>query len=158
MNSYSIVDSVDKDLLERGLSTVKERYYNHQYCMDLSGISNMHQRVSFHLNRICLLSLAENHPIIKEQKRINRVIRVRHSQKLRPDTIVCYFNCVDGGSYPLYSCVKGKLLEINNQLEERPNLLSEDAFAYVALILPEKKKSPQTFLTQKQYFDYVNTV
>lgn len=155
MNSFNILDSIDENLYKNGLSTVSERYYDHKYCMKLDGISDIHHRVSFHTNRICMISLAEYHPIMKLNKKIrsinflvnNRTNRLKNmvsgkskrgAQKLLPDSLLCSIECEDGTKYPVYSCIKGKLMEINNTLLDNPNLLVKQPVSegYIALLLP----------------------
>ncbi|KAF5282981.1 hypothetical protein FQA39_LY04852 [Lamprigera yunnana] len=122
---------------------------------NITDVLNLDQKISFHSNRICLISLAENHIVIKNRKRIirlnccvgnnvNRLLNVtsgkgkRGAQKLNPDSVLCYIECDDGTSYPVYSCVTGKLLEINEKLVTDPNLLINKPVSdgYIALILP----------------------
>ncbi|XP_017768858.1 PREDICTED: protein Simiate [Nicrophorus vespilloides] len=148
-----IIDSIDTSCLS-DLADVSDRYFEHLYCKEIEGKEITDQRVSFHTNRICMLSLAENHPIMKEKKPIKRINfeiddkidRLKNSasgkgkkgaQKLAPDSIICYVE-TETESYPVYSCIKGKLIEINEKLIENPNLLVEKPVneGYIALLLP----------------------
>ncbi|KAK9702807.1 Glycine cleavage H-protein [Popillia japonica] len=172
----NILESIaDKINDKKIFLSVHERYYEHKYCVALPGISqDIHQKVGFHTNRVCLLSLAENHPIRKEDKNISRInFKVsetldrlqnkvsgkskRGAQKLHKSSIICYIECSDDTNYPVYSCVEGKLVEINDKLITNPNLLKAkpDSDGYIALLLPvlsmyEDLKS--SMLTKEQYF------
>lgn len=156
MEYPSILDSLNSKNNTNTFLSVSERYYEHKYCMTVnSEITNVNQRVSFHSNRICLISLADNHPVIKNHKRIKRINCAvddntdrlknaasgkgkRGAQKLSPESILCYIECEDTTVYPVYSCIKGKLVEINENLVENPNLLVEKPTeeGFIALVLP----------------------
>ncbi|KAB0802890.1 hypothetical protein PPYR_05076 [Photinus pyralis] len=150
-----IIDSIDLNSVNAFLP-VSDRYYKHKYCIKFSTKEqNLDQRVSFHTNRICMISLAENHPVMKNNKKvakinctidekINRLLNStsgkgkRGAQKLMENSILCYIECEDGDVYPVYSCVQGKLLEINENLISNPNLLVTNPVdkGYIALVLP----------------------
>lgn len=174
-----IVQSVDAEMLDH-LNSVSERYYEHRYCMKVDGIEgDIHQRLCFHSNRIVMLSLAENHPVMKNRKEVSRVRwqvdsdtdrrksaavgkGKKGAHKLRSDSVVCYIDCTDDNSYPVYSCIPGgKLLEVNNeQLEADPNLLVSKPVStgYIALVLPHLhmyESFKESLLTQHQYTDTI---
>ena len=50
--------------------TVEERYYSKYYFVQSNGEDHV---VLVHTNRICLVSLAPNHPVIKEKKTIKKL-------------------------------------------------------------------------------------
>lgn len=172
-----ILSSLSENELQKAQLSVSERYYEHKYCMEIGrDIKNVHQRVSFHSNRICLISLAENHPVIKDSKevvRINcevdeKIDRLKNAasgkgkrgaQKLSPDSVLCYVECSDGSNYPIYSCIKGKLVEINENLVADGNLLVQKPMAegYIALLLPVLNCYEDircSMLTKEQYLNH----
>lgn len=176
-DSTNILNSLSENELQKAQLSVSERYYEHKYCMEINpNIKNVHQRVSFHSNRICLISLAENHPVIKNNKKVTRINcevdektdrlknaasgkGKRGAQKLSPDSVLCYVECSDGSNFPIYSCIKGKLVEINDNLVTDASLLVKKPMAegYIALLLPvlscyEDIRS--SMLTKEQYFNY----
>ena len=51
---------------------VEDRYYSRYYSANQDD-EEEHQVISVHTNRICLVSLAANHPIVKKQKVIKRL-------------------------------------------------------------------------------------
>lgn len=178
MTETSILDSLTPEQLQKAYTSVSDRYYEHRYCLDISPqLKNVHQRVSFHSNRICLISLAEHHPVMKDKKRVVRIDCAidektdrlknaasgkgkRGAQKLLPESVLCNLECEDGGVYPVYSCIKGKLVEINENLVEDPSLLVERPVSegFVALLLPilnlyEQMKG--AMLSRQEYLEKV---
>ena len=54
--------------------SVTERYFTSYYTDKGNGSSNDdHQLLLLHSNRICLITLADSHPVIKEKKEIGKV-------------------------------------------------------------------------------------
>lgn len=174
MRNTSILESLTPEQLENPFISVSDRYYDHKYCLNInSELKDIHQRISFHTNRICLISLAEHHPIIKNNKRIVKIDCCvdgdtdrlknaasgkgkRGAQKLTPESILCKLICEDGETYLVYSCIKGKLVEINENLMENPNLLVEKPFSegFIALLLPVLKEYDElkaSMLTKDEY-------
>lgn len=156
----SIIESINAKLLGTAFSSVSDRYYLHKYYTKFSTPEcNLDQRISFHTNRICMVSLADNHPIIKGRKQVTRIdCKVdsktdrfknspsgkgkRGAQRLDVNSVLCFVECSDGTRYPVYSCMNGKLLEINESLIENPQLLVEKPVSegYIALLLPVLKE------------------
>lgn len=156
MRDTSILESLTSDQLQSRYTDVSDRYYEHKYCLEISPeIRDVHQRVSFHSNRICMISLAEHHPIIANRKRVSKIDcsidektdrlknaasgkGKRGAQKLEAGSLLCSLECDDGTVYPVYSCVKGKLIEMNESLLKQPHLLVEKPVSegFIALLLP----------------------
>lgn len=152
--------------------SVTQRYYTPRYCVDERGKGEDHL-VLFHSNRICLITLAASHPILKEKKDIGKinfqvsanVDRLKNkvsgkgkhgAQFLHPNSPLCYIECLDGSTYTVRSCIQGKLVEINDALIENPKLLIEkpDAEGYVAIVLPginNSNQQKQKLLTVEEY-------
>lgn len=156
MDEFDIMNSLDKHIFENGLLSVSDRYYKHKYCNKIKDITNIHQRVSFHTNRLCMVSLTSNHPSFKSDiKRINWKVNKnidreknvvsgkgkRNAQKLEQQSLICFIETTDGNTYPVYSCMQGKLIEINRKLNNNPNLLQSNpiSLGYICLILPNLK-------------------
>jgi len=124
------------------------------------------QVVLFHSNKLCMISLAPEHEVLKAGKVITSVDFVGGSeldieslrgngkrgggnrlmnkvsgkfkkggQKLKPDSILCLINCSDGSSYTVLSGITGNLIEINQRLLEKPQLITEKPWSngYIAL-------------------------
>lgn len=79
----NLIESVSSEKLESGtFLSVSERYYEQKYCLEIPNIcESVRQKVSFHSNRVCLISLAENHPLMSEDKEIVKV-NFKISEKL----------------------------------------------------------------------------
>ena len=98
------------------------------------------QVVLVHSNRICLVSLSPNHTVIKDQKKIKslnfdvskRLNRLdnkvkgkgkKGGQGVDERSILCHIECENGETYSVRSCVKGKLIGINQKIVQNPNLI-----------------------------------
>ncbi|KAF4790052.1 Protein Simiate [Turdus rufiventris] len=62
----------------------------------------------------------------------------------------------DGEEYTIYSCIRGRLIEVNENILSNPALLQEkpSTEGYIAVVLPkfeESKSITQGLLTQKEY-------
>ena len=57
----------------------------------------------------------------------------------KPDTPLCTVTRSDGEVFTMYSCIPGKIIEVNSRLESEPNLLQTDpggeGFLCVVLVL-----------------------
>jgi glycine cleavage system H lipoate-binding protein len=136
--------------------TVERRYYT-RYYKPLDNEED--QVVLLHSNRICLVSLAPKHPIIRQnlkiehlefevgnkRKPINRLSNKvsgkgkKGGQSVDEKAILCLVHCVNGNKYPIRSCVRGTLIEINPLIVKNPSLLVEKPFSegHLAVILPK---------------------
>ena len=91
-----------------------------------------------------MITLAPHHPILAEKKVVksidfegehmssNRLMnqvsgkRKRGGQKLKERSVICRINCQDESSHCMLSSIKGTLVEINSQLLEEPQLITQD--------------------------------
>uniref|UniRef100_A0A8C7ZUD9 Protein Abitram n=1 Tax=Oryzias sinensis TaxID=183150 RepID=A0A8C7ZUD9_9TELE len=69
---------------------------------------------------------------------------------------LCRITCTDETKYTIYSCIRGRLLEVNENILERPNLLLEkpSTEGYIAVILPkfeESKSVTENLLSRKEF-------
>ncbi|KAF4527521.1 hypothetical protein B566_EDAN015621 [Ephemera danica] len=153
--------------------TVTERYFSPRFVLDASGIEGEDQCVLFHSNKICLVTLAPSHPVLAQHKTISKVDfqvstnvdrsknkvsgKGKHgAQVLQPKSLMCFIECTDGTRYVVTSCIQGKLVEINENLIDTPNLLVENprAEGYIATILPsliKSSKQKDELLTEEEY-------
>ena len=142
--------------VDRIFDSVERRYYKRYYKVQEN---TEDQVVLLHSNRICLISLAPKHPIIKDNHKIvslefevgnkrkptdrlsNKVTGKgkKGGQSVDEKAILCIVHCENGSKYPLRSCVRGTLIEINPLIVENPSLLIEKPFAdgHLAVILPK---------------------
>ncbi|KAF6124246.1 hypothetical protein HJG60_004831 [Phyllostomus discolor] len=73
---------------------------------------------------------------------------------------LCKIYCSDGEEYTISSCVRGRLMEVNENILHKPSILQEkpSTEGYIAVVLPkfeESKSITEGLLTQKQYEEVV---
>ncbi|GBN46789.1 Protein Simiate [Araneus ventricosus] len=129
--------------------SVTERYFKTKIFAEYD------ECVLIHSNRLCLITIGPNHPILKENldvisvkfesnRNVNRLSNKvsgkfkRGGQKLSERSVLCSVKCSGDREYSLYSCISGTLVEVNEKLLENPNLLKEKPWSegYVGIILP----------------------
>ncbi|KAM4688982.1 protein Abitram [Discoglossus pictus] len=130
-----------------------------------------------HSNRICVITLAECHPLLqngKTIKKINYQISAncsrlqnkvsgkskRGAQFLTEFAPLCRITCSDDEEYTIYSCIRGRLLEVNENILQNPGLLKEkpSTEGYIAVVLPkfeESKTVTEGLLSLKEYEEVV---
>ncbi|NXE23340.1 F206A protein, partial [Ardeotis kori] len=123
--------------------------------------------------RICVITLAEAHPLLQSGKTItsinyqisancsrlqNKVSgkSKRGAQFLTELAPLCRISSSDGEEYTIYSCIRGRLIEVNENILSNPAILQEkpSTEGYIAVVLPkfeESKSITQGLLTQKEY-------
>lgn len=132
--------------------------------------------VMMHSNRLCLIGLSYNHPIIKQNKTISKVNfelgpncnrlennvsgkGKRGAQILGKISAVCEVQCTDGSAYIVQAGVRGKLVEINERLLTTPQLAATHAQSegFLAVILPklhEAEYAVKTLMSRDQYHQF----
>ncbi|KAI1288099.1 hypothetical protein HDE_09619 [Halotydeus destructor] len=136
------------------------------------------QVILFHSNRICLISLAPGHEVLKLNKTIesidfvgkheagNRLMNKvsgkgkRGGQKLKEDSVLCEIKTSDGKKYSVLSCMRGNLIEINEKLVDKPQLLTNQPWSegFIAIQfsnIPAIKHLKETMLTHEDYLKVV---
>ncbi|XP_072698411.1 protein Abitram isoform X1 [Canis lupus baileyi] len=130
-----------------------------------------------HSNRICVITLAESHPVLQSGKTIKSISYQistncsrlqnkvsgkfkRGAQFLTELAPLCKIYCSDGEEYTISSCVRGRLMEVNENILHKPSILQEkpSTEGYIAVVLPkfeESKSITEGLLTQKQYEEVV---
>ncbi|KAJ8878315.1 hypothetical protein PR048_018892 [Dryococelus australis] len=171
-----IEDTVDKDTIYQ---TVTERYFLPRYSVDPNGRKGEDLCILYHSNKICVVTLARSHPVVREGKQVvkvdfsvsqklNRLANKatgkgkKGAQFLQATSVLCMVECADGSSYKVYSCLTGKLVEVNERLVDRPQLIEERPHAegFVAIVLPNFKNWEQQrdkLLTETQYQEHVKS-
>ncbi|KAK3755313.1 hypothetical protein QZH41_014622, partial [Actinostola sp. cb2023] len=132
----------------------------------------------FSICRLCVITITPEHPIVKSAAGISN-INFQVSSKLNrldskavgkskkgaqwvmPDAPLCEVTCLDGQKYILNCCMKGKLIEINEELISKPELLMEkpETEGYIAVVLPKLQEVTPYFnklLTPQQYQDVLD--
>lgn len=144
--------------LDPSQPSVTERYFTPKI------IAQYDQCVLKHSNRLCIITLAASHPILSKnlkvksvhfdtsgnQNRLNNKVSGKFKkggQKLKENSVLCTVICSDESEHILYSCISGKLVEINERLIENPNLLTEKPWSdgYIGIVLPPFISSRRNF-------------
>ncbi|XP_072980420.1 uncharacterized protein [Typha angustifolia] len=111
------------------------------------------QYIYRHANGLCVIGLAPTHVALREEGGITGVDfnvgksdrsemkvtgkRKRNAQHFESNTALCKV-CANSTSYIVRCCVKGSLLEVNDRLIKKPDLLNSSAEreGYIAIIMP----------------------
>ncbi|GLE06472.1 hypothetical protein PINS_up015719 [Pythium insidiosum] len=150
--------------------TMIERYYTELFACDVMSRASEDQYVHMHSNRLCVVGVAETHPVMKEQieaiEFTPNVLDSRVSGKKKkggqfmlPETILCHIRCKSGASYAVRSCIRGTLLELNDALLDNPQLLQEKHLSDGYLVIIQPKTSEiieiqESLLTKDEYKQY----
>uniref|UniRef100_A0A8C8C0X9 Protein Simiate n=1 Tax=Oncorhynchus tshawytscha TaxID=74940 RepID=A0A8C8C0X9_ONCTS len=94
-----------------------------------------------HSNRICVITLAETHPILQN----GRTIKMSEKSKRWRAT------CTGGEEHTTYSCIRSRLLEVNEVILERPKLLLGKGYIAVILLKIESKTVTNGLLSREEY-------
>ncbi|EDV19667.1 expressed hypothetical protein [Trichoplax adhaerens] len=134
-----------------------DRYFTPLYQLNVKGKALEDHLILQHSNRICIVAVAPSHAMFQCRRKITNVDfqvtsklnrldnkvsgkRKRGAQMVNETSPLCHITCDDGSKYTISSCVKGKLIEINELLIENPDLLAEKPCTegFIAVILPRK--------------------
>lgn len=143
------VPSILNDFIENQPSIV-ERFYTKLYSVPPNKTDEP-QQILFHSNRICLVGLAKEHvafekgirsisfEVGKFDRSENKVSGRKKSggMILQADSTLALVTCVDGNVYKVRSCVQGKLVEVNERIVSRPDLMRTSGEGYVAIVMPK---------------------
>ncbi|XP_023418170.1 protein Abitram isoform X1 [Cavia porcellus] len=162
---------------EPGMPSLVDRYFTRWYKTDVKGKPCEDHCILQHSNRICVITLAESHPVLKSGKTIKSISYQistncsrlqnkvsgkfkRGAQFLTELAPLCKIYCSDGEEYTISSCVRGRLMEVNENILHNPSILQEkpSTEGYIAVVLPkfeESKSITEGLLTQKQYEEVV---
>ncbi|XP_013068902.1 protein Abitram-like isoform X1 [Biomphalaria glabrata] len=151
--------------------SVIERYFKKRYKTDNKYED---QLVLTHSNRVCVVCVANSHPLIEQKKSVTSVSfgeegwnrldnkfsgkSKRGAQWLDCKAPLCEVTCSDGTKYTLVCCVKGQLIEVNENLQKTPQLLIDKPHGegYLAVILPGLKWFEHEMKQLKSEEDYQN--
>ncbi|CAK6949547.1 protein Abitram [Scomber scombrus] len=172
------MDGVEQKDTEANAPSVIDRYYTRWYRADMKGKPCEDHCILQHSNRLCVITLAETHPVLQKGRTIkninyqisNACSRLnnkvsgkskRGGQFLTDFAPLCRITCTDETEYTIYSCIRGRLLEVNESILERPALLLEkpSTEGYIAVILPkfeESKSITENLLTREQFESVVS--
>lgn len=131
--------------------SVVDRYFTRFYFKKQSSenFENEDHVVLFHSNRLCLIGLAKSHVAftkgissvsynIGNCDRSHNQVKGKHKKggmNLQPSTTLAIVTCKDGSEYKIVSCITGKLIEVNERLDNDLGKLSVEGDGYIAVIL-----------------------
>ncbi|KAI3358519.1 hypothetical protein L3Q82_014944, partial [Scortum barcoo] len=155
-----LMDCVEQKESEEKAPSVVDRYYTRWYRADMKAKPCEDHCILQHSNRICVVTLAHTHPILQGGRtiksinyqisngcsRLNNKVSgksKRGGQFLTDFAPLCRITCTDETEYTIYSCIRGRLLEVNENILETPSLLLEkpSTDGYIAVILPKFEES-----------------
>ncbi|XP_055902295.1 protein Abitram [Eupeodes corollae] len=160
------VSSITEEYIEDNPSIV-DRFYTRYYYIK-PGAKAEPYRVLFHSNRVCLISLAPEHPVFKDgiesiSFNIGNMDR-SHNQvsgkgkkggmALQQDSTLALITGNNGQTYKVPSCIRGKLIEVNPRIVNKPELMAEIGDGYLAIVLPKPEHCNEiraSLLTEEQY-------
>ncbi|CAD7676056.1 unnamed protein product [Nyctereutes procyonoides] len=104
----------------------------------------------------CILQLSFSFQSGKTIKSISYQISTNCSRLQNKLAPLCKIYCSDGEEYTISRCVRGRLMEMNENILHKPSILQEKPSieGYIAVVLPkfeESKSITEGLLTQKQY-------
>lgn len=148
---------------------IVDRYYTRYYYVRDDAPDEDHL-VLIHSNRICLIGLAPSHIALRKEitsvdfnigncdRSDNRVKgkSKKGAMALQPFTALAMVHCSDGSQYKVFSCVTGKLVEVNEALSRAPaeTLARGEGDGFIAIVLPKidkKEAIRDALLTEEQY-------
>lgn len=155
--SVPILDSIAPEEIENFIP-YHQRYYENKYCTAFSNENeNNDILLKFHTNRLILISIAEGHDIMRQEKVIEEInfnvngvnmsdISISGKKKagakrLSKESILCYIKCKgDEKQYPIHTCVPSSLIEVNQHVLKNPQLLVTDykQLGYIGVLYPQK--------------------
>ncbi|ELU17295.1 hypothetical protein CAPTEDRAFT_149184 [Capitella teleta] len=150
-----------------------DRYFTRRYKLNVKKIPGEDQCVLVHSNRLCVITIADSHPIRSMDKVVSSVNfkidgkidraknaasgkHKRGAQFLQEGSPLCHVTCTDGSRYTLYAVVRGCLVEVNDCLNARPELLSlmPETEGYIAIVmtsLKDHKTQVDALLSHEDY-------
>ncbi|KAM4550007.1 protein Abitram [Fundulus diaphanus] len=172
------MDRVEQSNADAEAPSVIDRYFTRWYRADMKGNPCEDHCILQHSNRLCVITLAETHPILQEGRTVTSInYQISHgcsrlnnkvsgkskrgAQFVTDFAPLCRITCSDDTEYTIYSCIRGRLLEVNENILETPNLLLQkpSTDGYIAVILPkfeESKSITESLLTREEFENVVS--
>ncbi|XP_034952317.1 protein Abitram [Chelonus insularis] len=169
---YNVDEMLDEVPLDQKLPSVTDRYFTPFYKIDAQKPHN-DICIRIHSNRICMLTLAPSHALLQKGKEIEKISfkvtdkldrtnnklsgKAKHgAQPLQENSNICIITSSDGENWPIKCCMTGKLIEVNEALQENPLLIKQSPHrgGYIAIALPNIKaheKMKDILLNEDQY-------
>lgn len=165
----SILDGVD---LSVPPPLAHERNYVQYFAVGVGGIPGNDHYIYRHANGLCVVGLAPSHAGLRlpgpelpqvdfdmGRSKQHAEVTGKHKKNARmldADSVLCKVTFAGGEVYPIRSCVKGALLELNWRVFSHPSLLRERASSdgYIAIVMPRPTdwtKYQGQLLSKEQY-------
>jgi len=164
------VEDIFVDYISHGLTyeSLTERSYLSKYFFD----QDSHFRLLIHSNKICLITLAPSHPIVKNNLNVtsinfqanencnrmdNKVSGKKKSgaQFLSYCSILCNIQCENHPQpFVVRSNIVAKLIEMNQDIAKNPNLLKDPVKGYIAVVFPklnDYKREMDRWMSEDEY-------
>lgn len=155
--------------------SVIERYYTKYYRRNVHNESNNDTLVLVHSNRVCVLMLSERHPIVEKSLEIQSIESLasvnqsmsgkskRGADYVQPNKLLYRIRCVDQQNFTICASIKGRLVELNDQIIQNPQLLREkpQGEGYLAVFIPSLKDGENNLkllLTEQDYLTAKQTI
>ncbi|XP_048754852.1 protein Abitram-like [Ostrea edulis] len=159
-------------VLELEHPSLVERYYKSKYIIDSQSKKDEDICILTHSNRICIVTVAEWHPLIREGKTISQIKfdvdgmnrldnkisgkGKRGAQLLTPSSPLCQVICSDSSTYTITCGVRSQLMEVNENLLKSPHLMTKkpQTEGYVAIVLPKLgdfESATKKLLSKEEY-------
>lgn len=169
------IPPITEDYVENYPSVV-DRFFTRYYYKKLGSSDNTDEYylVLFHSNRVCLICLPPEHPAFKIgiEKISYNIGNTDRSQNhvrgkgkkggmiLQDDSTLALITCKDNTIYKVPSCIRGKLIEVNERIVENPEILSKEGDGYLAIVLPKPEHCDQikeNLISNSQYLKLMET-
>ncbi|CAF1488715.1 unnamed protein product, partial [Didymodactylos carnosus] len=149
-DSKSSAASGEKMTKRMKYPSVIDRYFTKYFQPNVHNEYENDVMVLVHSNRICVLTLSDQHPIIKQQLKIDSVESLtsindqmsgkskRGADYIHTDKLLYRIVCSNGKVFTICSSIRGRLIEMNDKLLIKPELLHEQPH-YLAIMIPSLK-------------------
>lgn len=149
--------------------SVVDRYFTRYYVNRKSeNGDNEDHLILFHTNGICLISFAKSHIAFKKGiadikydigncDRSHNQVKGKHKKgamNLQRDTALAIVTTKDSCEYKVFSCVGGKLLEVNERVKNDLEKLGIEGHGYIAVVLPKTGnigKEKESLVSENDY-------
>jgi hypothetical protein len=149
--------------------SVIERYYTKYYRKNVHNELNNDTLVLVHSNHVCVLMLSEQHPIIEKSLIINSIESLacvnqsmsgkskRGADYVQPNKLLYRIKCEENQNFTICASIKGRLVELNDEILKTPKLLQEKPHGegYLAIFIPSLKDGENNIKSLMTEQDYI---
>lgn len=156
-----------------------ERYFKKYYKLDVKYPSNDHL-IMMHSNRVAVCFIAPSHPILNKQKykvrkvdyiqNVNEEMSGKHkhnAKSVNANQPLCKVYCdvlernenePEERYFLIYACLNAKLIEINERLIKKPELIQEKPHTegFFAILMPKLDSISEQLMDLMTHSDYIN--